>query len=202
MAMIKKILVASGMVAVALASVPATAAVITFDDHGSGQRTINNGYQGFNWNNFITLDTSTYSPSGYVNGVVSHSNVAFNANGTPATISNAAGFTLNNAYFTAAWNDGLTINAVGTTLDSQILNYSFTVDTSGPANILFNWTNLASVRFTTSGGANAGYNGSGSHFALDNLTVNEAIGVVPEPATLAIVGLGLFGFAAARRRKQ
>lgn len=191
--MIKKILSAACLATLTAASLPAAAALLTFDDRSSDIYAINNGYQGFNWDNFWTLDGAANHPgSGYDNGTVSLNNVAFNAYGDPATISNAGGFTLNNGYFTAAWDNGLTVWAVGTTLDNQTLNHQFTLNTDGPTNILFNWENLASVTFST----------SSTQFALDNLTVNEAIGAVPEPATLAILGLGLLGFAAARRRKQ
>ncbi|MCU0500605.1 MAG: PEP-CTERM sorting domain-containing protein [Anaerolineae bacterium] len=44
-------------------------------------------------------------------------------------------------------------------------------------------------------GQEAGFTGG---FALDNITINGA----PEPGTLALLGLGLAGLAASRRRKQ
>lgn len=49
-----------------------------------------------------------------------------------------------------------------------------------------NWGNLVSVSFRTTDDA-----------GLDNITLN-----VPEPGTLALLGLSLAGLAAARRRKQ
>ena len=54
-------------------------------------------------------------------------------------------------------------------------------------NLNLGWTGLSYVEF---------YYRSGDFGAIDNLVVN-----VPEPGTLALLGIGLFGMALARRKK-
>jgi hypothetical protein len=84
---------------------------------------------------------------------------------------------------TGTRTDGSTITR---TVDSSIINYSSTNDFQNI--VLSGFTNLASLQFST-----GGY----SYIALDNIAVND----VPEPASLAIVGLGLAALAGLRRRK-
>src|SRR5215468_6629066 len=65
---------------------PLHANVMAFDDINlapAGSVFISNGYAGLNWVNFGALNTTTFMPSGYVNGTVSSPNVAFNYDGTP-----------------------------------------------------------------------------------------------------------------------
>jgi hypothetical protein len=176
------------------------AGVITFDDisNAGGGVPISNGYGGFNWNNFDALNGDTFGPSGYQNGTVSHPNVAFNAFGNPASFSSSTPFDFIGADLTAAWNDGLKIDVQGFLNGNLVDDVTVTVNTSGPTFFNFNFDNVDTVKFTSSGGTNHGYNGNGTHFALDNLTFS-----VPEPTTFALfgmiaVGAGYYGW---RRRK-
>jgi hypothetical protein len=53
------------------------------------------------------------------------------------------------------------------------------------------WTNLASVQFATSSDA-----------GLDNIVVNSAVSAVPEPASLTLLALGVFGVFLVYRPKR
>jgi hypothetical protein len=197
---IASILALSSTISVSLS---ASATTINFDDL-SGFGFITNGYNSLDWNNFYFLNPITYPNSttlnGYKNGTVSPQNVATNAGGQAASISSINGFTLNDAFFTAAWNHRLNLKAVATDgVNTYIKN--FILDTSGPQDIVFNFANITSVTFTSFGGIDAGFGGGGTHFAMDNLTINAP---VPEPETYAMLmaGLGVMGFVARRRKNK
>lgn len=182
----------------------AQATVITFDDSTTTYyETISNGYAGLNWDNFaiVTKNASGLNPSGYVNGNVSPDHEAFNLYGTLASFSSTSLLTLNSAYFTGAWNDGLNIQVNG--YEGGVLKYTTTFDvtTTAPKLVTFNWDKVDSVSFSSFGGANtAGYSGGGTQFVMDNLTVNAA---VPEADAylLTLSGILVVG-ALARRRKS
>ncbi len=182
----------------------AHADVITFDDVSTASA-IPSGYGGLNWSNFYThtgVDTFDYAGTGYVNGLVSGTQDAFNPGGTPATISatSAQGFSLADGYFTGAWSNNLKIVATATFENGTHDSKTFFVSTTGPVDEHFNWNGLASVTFTSSGGtAQAGLHGSGTHFVVDNLDTTPA---VPEASNVAMLlaGIGLLAVAARRRR--
>jgi hypothetical protein len=201
-----KLGVAATLTGVSIASIStgqAQAVVVTFDDipnSGYGSP-ISNGYAGLNWDNFGVLNTLNI-PSGYQNGTVSKSNIAYNGAGYSALINLAGGgtFDFNSTYLTAAWNNGLNILVEGflgvNTLYSTIVN----VDTTSPTKFDFNFLGIDQLKFTSYGGSNAGYNGSGTHFAVDNLAYNEP---VPEPITiLGTLAAGGIGTVLRRKSKK
>jgi autotransporter-associated beta strand protein len=151
----------------------APAATLTFDDLPASNGTaIPNGYGGLNWTNFCYLNALTFapSPSGYLNGIVSPPNVAYNVAGQQATISGSP-FTFNSAYFTGAWNNGLDIQVTGYLGGVQVDTASFIVNTTGPTLETFNWQNVDTLTFTSSGGTQApGVAAGGTFFAMDNFT--------------------------------
>jgi hypothetical protein len=158
--------------------------LITFDDASEG--TISNGYAGLNWNNFGVLNISKTVAGGYINGIISTPNIAFNDNGFPASFSSPTPFTLNSAYLTAAWNNGLNVEVQGFLNGKLAYDNTYIVNTTGPILENFNYAGVTSVTFTSSGGTPAGYLGSGEHFAMDNMTITPT----PEPQTWALFVIG------------
>jgi hypothetical protein len=184
----------------------AHAGTLTFDDISCNGTQVPSGYGGLNWNNMYCLNASTEPPSGYQNGMVSSPNVAYNAFGNTAVVSDTS-FTLNSAYFTGAWNDGLNITVTG--YDSghvQIDTTTFVVNTSGPTFETFNWTGLAELDFSSFGGTPHGYNGQGTQFVLDNMTINQPVGAADPSSTLLLsinlLGAALVGLAWKLRRPR
>ena len=173
--------------------------LITFDNLApafSGSP-IANGYGGLNWNNFYTVNTTPFPGTGYANGTVSQPNVAFNQFGISASFSRPTPFIFDSVDLTAAWNNGLNIDIQGLLNNVLVDNANFTVNTTGPTLATLNWQNVDEVEFSASGGTNAGLNGYGTYFVLDNLTI-----CVPEPATMTILGVGVAALAGYRWRQR
>jgi hypothetical protein len=194
---------------IAVASVtPANATLITFDELPTAPAfQVTNGYDGLNWINFDYLDATVIPyTSGYGNGLKSGKNVGYNPNGGSAGFSYAGTFDFVSGYFTAAWNNGLSITAVGLLNGVIVDTTSFTVNATGPTFKTFNWTGIDEVDFSSGGGTSAGYHSSpGPQTAFDNLTVTNFVAApdpVPEPVTLSLFGAGLAGAFAARRKTR
>ena len=198
-----------GLVFLCVAPVSLTAVsvpvVITFDDinaNSGGSRdypTPPSGYYGLQWINFEVLNTKDFAVSGYESGVVSPDNVAFNSGGGPAAFSSSAAFDLDSAYLTAAWNDGLQVEAQG--FVGSVLTYdnTYILSATAPTLINFNYRGVNEVNFIASGGtAHDGYSGAGTQFAMDNMTISA-----PEPGTIGLLvfGAALVGLGGRRGRK-
>lgn len=187
-------------------AVPAAAITLNFDDLTGSSQILT--YNGFDFGNFFALDTVGFPASGYVNGVTSLNNVAYNGSGNAATISAATPFSLTSGYVAAAWNDGLTVQLVGTLAGAPVFMQSFVVDTQASIFEIFNPALIDNVVFTTFGGTHhPGYNaGRGTQLSLDDLTINGTVSPpptpsVPEPAAwaLMVAGFGLVGTSLRRR---
>jgi len=180
-----------------VSTVSATAQpLITFDDLPAGMVDgfqITNGYGGLNWNNFNVNNDGyelPFAPNGYLAGIVSLHNYAFNSYANPASITSGSTFDLGSGYFTAAWRDNLNLKVQGYNGATLVYDRTYILSATAPSLIILNFDNVTAVNFTSFGGIqHPGYvSGNGAHFLVDNLQ----IGLVPEPcaSSLCLIGAG------------
>jgi subtilase family serine protease len=151
------------------------------------------GYDALNWSNYYVVNGVLATNTGYHAGVVSPSNVVYNGDGNAAYIYNNATFNFISAYLTAAWNDNLQVEVLGYlgTETAPAYSNTYTLSATAPTLINFNYLGLSEVYFVSSGGTlHTGYNGSGTEFAMDNMTVstNVLVSVLPTVQTSAKTG--------------
>jgi len=165
--------------------------VITFDDisdNGYGTE-IPSNYGKFNWSGFYVLNVSAYpsNPSGYLNGMVSANNVAYNGYGNDANISSTRPFNFKSAYLTGAWNNELNVTVQG--YKKGVLKYtkSTILSVYHPTKVDFNFDDVDNVVFHSEGGIQGPYKkenkeiknksigvlGSGNHFVIDNVVIEQ-----------------------------
>ena len=174
--------------------------------------------------NFNNTSTGALSSSGYTSngfsftgslfligseGYPDASNYAYNGSDylmyyNPVKLTSSTGAFSLNSIDLAQWADFNNVTAatltgikVGGGTVSKVLTLGVgtnNANTSGNDFTTFalsGFDNLASLTFTRNGSY---------YMAMDNLVLNASSNVVPEPASLALMGLALAGVAAARRR--
>jgi hypothetical protein len=188
---------------VGVAHYQGTPATLTFDEFtltSPGDTVpVPNGYGNLQWDNFYILNglRSAQHPSGFENALVSPDNFIWNGNANPAQISSVTTFDLNSAYMTADWMDGLQIEAQGFVGGTLQYDNTYTINTTSPTLVTFNYFGVNQVTFIGSGGTqHLGYNGSGPVFAIDNMTVRA-----PEPSAISLSLLAMACVSVISRRR-
>jgi hypothetical protein len=179
--------------------------VLTFDDLTAPLegRAIPNGYGGLNWSNFwvanSVLMSNFYGYSiGYNYGMVSPSNVAYDAGGTPAEIDSATNFNFLSAYLTGAWNSNLNIEVEGFNGAEEIYNTIVVASATNPTLFTFNYLDIDRLYFNSYGGQVAFGPSPGYNFVMDNMGYE----FVPEPSSFLLAALGAMSLVAFLRRKR
>lgn len=204
----------------ALAQGSASAAVIVLDFEGVGDlNAVGNFYDGGAGTNYgvsfspatLALVDADAGGSGNFANEPSPNTVMFFLDSNNAILNFAAGFDTGFAFYysssvatTVTIYDGVggTGNVLGTiTLSAQGFNNC----TGDPSGDFCNWTNVGVAFGGTARSIDFG--GTANQTGFDDITFGSAVAGggdtdVPEPGTLGLLGLGLLGLGAARRRKQ
>jgi hypothetical protein len=180
---------------------------VTFDglqETGTGSF-IPNGYQGPVWSNFVGMNAFLYagqSPfytNGYYYGILSASNVAFNANGGIGEIDSSTNFNFLSVYFAGAWNSNLSIEVQGFRGANLVYDGTMVASATNPTLFTFNYMDVDRLDFISSGGESAFFPVSGGNqFVMDNFTFE----FVPEPSSLLLAALGGVSLFAFLKRKR
>jgi len=185
------------------AAITRSQTLVTFDDisidfHGP----IPNGYQGLTWSNFWMLNAVLFSNvagvTGYSYGMVSPSDVAFNALGNPAEVdARGTDFNFLSVYLTGAWNSNLNIEVEGFNGAKEIYDTIVVASATNATLFTFNYLDIDRLYFNSYGGENAGFaSGAGENFAMDNFMFE----FIPEPSSLLLTALGAVTLLALRKR--
>jgi hypothetical protein len=186
----KNVIKAAVIAAIALSAAAANASVVTFDGDpsaGFADGTFSTNLSGF-WADGFYATTATQAFNGY------------GQTGEWISFNNAKqlNFLTLNEYFGL---NGVTVSlydTVGNLVATQTADF-----VNGPTTqtLTFNANDVAKVVFDNIGGDN--YYGDGrtaGWYLVDNITYSD--NAVPEPATLAMFGLGALALASRRRSRQ
>lgn len=192
------------------------ATVLTFDDiTASGSGRVYDGYGGLNWTNYSVLDAEhyAYNPSGYRNGNVSGSYVAYSW--LTGSVTSSADFDFIGACLTSAWNDGMVLRLAG--YDDGALKYAevVTLNTAAPLFFAGNWAGIDRLTMDVvyDWTRNGAMPGAAAFFAVDDFTFREPASVsaiafapaaapVPEPGTVLLLGFGFACVAVLSKRRS
>jgi hypothetical protein len=139
--------------------------------------------------------------NGYSAGVTSGDQALFNAWGAEIRISRAERFSFAGAWFTAAWNAGLTLSFTGLRDGATVGTASVVLGAPTAAAWVGGLDGMADIdelRISSAGGSLFWTGGGGTSFVMDDFTFGAPV-PVPGPGPLA---LGLVALAIAGRRRR
>lgn len=149
----------------------------------------------------VSVNGNVVPASGYDNMTAFAGGLhAYNPSEAPVATFTKAGagkFTLNSLLVDGAWGSQ-TLRFDGLSGGATVYS-SFAAVTPSPLELVLNWANIDQLRVTVGNDfVHSVPNGWGRHWVIDNMMIDEV--KVPEPAPLALIGLGVFGLLASRKK--
>lgn len=166
------------LMSLALVTGLANAGTITFEDGAYTGAVLAQGYQGFSWSNMYALPGATLPGTGYENGIVSGSTIAFNGSANPASFWRAETFSLMSIEVTKAWVEGIT-RFEGYSGGALLYSMDVFSTTLAPTHTTFNWHGIDKVTISDPNRTHQS--------VLDDIVIGE----VPEPSILLLFLLAL-----------
>ncbi|MFK5913011.1 MAG: hypothetical protein QM484_01445 [Woeseiaceae bacterium] len=155
----------------------------------------------------VLAPTAPHALSGYqtVADYTNSTQVAYNGSAqSPSTFSwaSAGTFDLNSFVIAGAWGSQ-TLTIEGLLNGVSIFDSLLAVTNDAVSVFSANWSGIDAFRITigTDFVQTANLGGSGQHWAIDDIAVNETVSAVPVPAAAWLFGSALLGFFGFSRKK-
>lgn len=179
----KKLIVAATLL---LSAFTAQATVLDFE----GSVNISS-YNGFSFDNAMVFTGTDF---GMQYAVVSGTHAALNPYFGATTMSSATAFSFNSGYFSSFDGSGTPLS-ISAYLNGVLLGTkNFTINSSSATLVKLDQSLFGNVTSVV-------FNNNPNALLFDNLTVNAVTAAVPEPGSLALLGIAIAGLAAARRKR-
>jgi len=194
-------------IATLVVSMASTAGATVLDFEGlitSDSGPIPAGYGGFTWNSTYLLSDNSYTGAwGNTYGSPSGEYAAFSSgddDGTRnKTVTSSVSFDFTGAYFTGWAENDLPMGSTAASLIINGYNGATLVDSTifGLPTDAYSWVQVDFIGVTKLEFLTPEYP---DYWLMDDFTYNES--QIPEPTTLALMGIGLAGIGFARKKKQ